>query len=147
MTLNKPFDHETEAKLEPGGPINITGDVIVYDEQGKYVRHTDFTKLCRCGHSKTKPYCDGSHLNKEFIDFDGMHEVSDFAHENFHSSVRIQCQEDGPLRFNGTLTIKNSRGQSCTKVRGFLCRCGQSGNKPFCDGSHKRVGFSTEKDK
>jgi CDGSH-type Zn-finger protein/uncharacterized Fe-S cluster protein YjdI len=50
----------------------------------------------------------------------------------------IQTRENGPLAFRGDLMING-------KPMGFratLCRCGQSANKPFCDGAHATAGFS-----
>ena len=54
--------------ITPNGPYKITGefemaDVEVYDGASKNTR-----TLCRCGHSKNKPYCDGAHLNSDFQD-------------------------------------------------------------------------------
>lgn len=69
---------------------------------------------------------------------------------------RIKVSKDGPYLVYGGLPIgietigTNSEGGSWTWETGpamsaperyALCRCGQSSNKPFCDGSHKRVGF------
>jgi len=42
--------------------------------------------------------------------------------------------------------LQNSRGESLSVIRGVsLCRCGASNNKPFCDGMHSKIGFSSEK--
>jgi CDGSH-type Zn-finger protein len=41
--------------------------------------------------------------------------------------------------------LQNSRGESLSVIRGVsLCRCGASNNKPFCDGMHSKIGFSSE---
>jgi len=45
---------------------------------------------------------------------------------------------DGPLFVHGDIEIGGHR-----EVRALLCRCGSSGNKPFCDGSHLRVGWTS----
>src|SRR5919106_4357485 len=41
--------------------------------------------------------------------------------------------------------LKNSKGEPLLAIRGVsLCRCGASNNKPFCDGTHGKIGFSSE---
>ena len=60
---------------------------------------------------------------------------------------KITCNNNGPLRVEGEFTIYDASG-SAFDVAGrtviSLCRCGHSENKPFCDGSHKKVGFQSE---
>ena len=57
--------------------------------------------------------------------------------------VEIKAMENGPLLIAGKATITDASGKvSETEGAMFaLCRCGQSANKPFCDGSHKKVAF------
>jgi CDGSH-type Zn-finger protein len=59
------------------------------------------------------------------------------------SDVTIKTLTDGPLEVTGEVEILASDG-SVTKetAKSFLCRCGYSENKPFCDGAHKREGFT-----
>lgn len=54
----------------------------------------------------------------------------------------VETMPNGPLLVYGNVTIKDSHGNLTQKnnVTAF-CRCGSSVNKPYCDGSHKRVGF------
>jgi CDGSH-type Zn-finger protein len=60
--------------------------------------------------------------------------------------IEIVCINNGPLRISGDFVIKDGAGNSFD-VAGrtviSLCRCGQSDNKPFCDGSHGRKGFES----
>ena len=57
----------------------------------------------------------------------------------------IRCREDGPLVIAGPFVLVDHLGNAfelpTDKPAVALCRCGQSGKKPFCDGSHKRCGF------
>ena len=54
----------------------------------------------------------------------------------------VQPQIDGPLQVSGELKVVGSDGQVLSsEPEVWLCRCGQSGNKPFCDDSHVRAGF------
>ena len=55
---------------------------------------------------------------------------------------RIELRDNGPLVVKNVETFRLPDGESgSTKPLKFLCRCGRSGNKPFCDGSHKEAGF------
>ena len=129
--------------IEPGGPLRIKGDLHIKDEQDDSRRVTRFTTFCRCGQSKNKPYCDGSHDKIEFLDNGDIHQISDTRPPSIDSPLRITCKKDGPLLFSGKLILRNRRGKECVLSKGALCRCGSSGNKPFCDGSHNRSGFQT----
>ena len=57
----------------------------------------------------------------------------------------IKTLVDGALRIEGKFTLLNAEGEVLTeKTKVSLCRCGASKNKPFCDGSHREIGFSSE---
>jgi CDGSH-type Zn-finger protein len=60
---------------------------------------------------------------------------------------KITVRNDGPLRIEGeNITIVDQDGKAyglAGRTMISLCRCGQSANKPFCDGTHARVGFSS----
>ena len=56
--------------------------------------------------------------------------------------VTVTVTKDGPYRVEGAPPLRDAAGEDVSRTGpAFLCRCGQSRNKPFCDGSHKRVGF------
>lgn len=57
--------------------------------------------------------------------------------------VTIQTLKNGPLLVKGKVQLADSEGKSMpgSTEQIALCRCGHSANKPFCDGSHKKVGF------
>jgi CDGSH-type Zn-finger protein len=59
----------------------------------------------------------------------------------------ITCSKNGPLRISGSFVIKDANGNEFDlsgREMISLCRCGQSENKPFCDGSHNRCGFQSD---
>jgi CDGSH-type Zn-finger protein len=184
------------------------GEPIEWDVDEPYEADAEFL-LCRCGRSKTKPFCDDSHLEG----FDGT-EVADrgptadrresypgggltltddeslCTHAGFcrdrtsnawdrmdrveEPDVRakveaivarcpsgrlvlldedgeaieaafvqgIVVEQDGPYWVRGGVRVESADGEGWeTRNRVTLCRCGHSGNKPFCDGTHAEIGF------
>jgi CDGSH-type Zn-finger protein len=60
------------------------------------------------------------------------------------SEVRIDVRENGPFLVTGPVTVVDHQGNVFDltgKEKFALCRCGQSKNRPFCDGSHKTCSF------
>jgi CDGSH-type Zn-finger protein len=59
--------------------------------------------------------------------------------------IVIRCRENGPLLIQIPIKIIDHLGNEFAIPLGkeniALCRCGQSKNKPFCDGSHRQCGF------
>lgn len=213
-----------EIQVTKNGPYQVNADLpitprrVVCSERGEPLTsitepalpHDTPTWICRCGHSRNKPFCDGSH---ERVGFEGTETAS---HEPFsdrektyegpgltvhrvgalcaHSSycanevtdwyqllpgtedtnVRaevismiehcpsgalvmelggeivepnlprgISPVEDGPYWVQGRVTIHSADGMPYeVRNRVALCRCGRSENKPFCDGTHSRIGFT-----
>lgn len=169
--------------------------------------------LCRCGASKNKPYCDGSHISakfsgekqrdeeyetlefkgekltvvdnigicchagecvkgapKAFFTFDGSKRISkpdEDAKENIIQTIRkcpsgslayklngklydeyfsqeeIFISKNGPLHIRGGIQLDDpATKELVSKEHYTLCRCGASKNKPFCDGTHKKINFT-----
>jgi CDGSH-type Zn-finger protein len=60
--------------------------------------------------------------------------------------MKVTAIENGPnkVEFEGTAFRVSRDGEGAETVERavfFLCRCGHSNNKPFCDGTHKQMGF------
>jgi CDGSH-type Zn-finger protein len=64
------------------------------------------------------------------------------------AEVKIRMRPNGPFVVEGPFELVDSRGQafaiSADKPAVALCRCGDSQNKPFCDGAHKSCGFESD---
>ena len=201
------------------GGVPLTRKSIVYSEWHEpmsWQRDADLGtrasyRLCRCGQSKRKPYCDNTHSK---VGFDGTEtcdntptaerrdvarlthitvsddrslctragfcgnrvtnvwnelEQADDARVRFDIIQRVErcpsgrlmyelqegrpiepdlpkaiaVTKDGPLWVTGGITVTLSDGRTLeTRNRVQLCRCGQSSNKPLCDGSHRAVKFT-----
>ena len=60
-------------------------------------------------------------------------------------TLTITPTKDGPFEVKGALTIVAASGRPAWRgTETWLCRCGQSKNKPFCDGAHRDAGFTSE---
>ena len=59
------------------------------------------------------------------------------------SQVTITIRENGPYRVEGPVKLMDANGNEITVRQPpfSLCRCGGSTNKPFCDGTHSKIGF------
>jgi len=99
--------------------------------------------LCRCGASKNKPFCDGSHHDIGFAATGEPATRSDVAVLGARDGpLAIDPQTDGPLQVRGNLEILSGTGRMVTRLTtARLCRCGGSSTKPFCDGTHEKIGF------
>ncbi|MEQ1570477.1 MAG: CDGSH iron-sulfur domain-containing protein [Myxococcota bacterium] len=126
-----------------------TRATVQVQENGPYVLRGAFTlngatelraTLCRCGKSNNKPYCDHSHV-------DGFVATGECATRTPGewppgAGVEITVAPDGPLLLAGPVEVIAGSGRTVDRGAKFaLCRCGQSGTKPFCDGTHRKVGF------
>ncbi|MEX2372077.1 MAG: CDGSH iron-sulfur domain-containing protein [Bacteroidales bacterium] len=59
------------------------------------------------------------------------------------NTAQFKVTSNGPLQVSGNFELFDSSGELITRQGPlFLCRCGMSSDKPFCDGSHKTSGFS-----
>jgi len=112
-------------------PLSIGGQVVGF-------RAT----LCRCGASANKPFCDGSHTAAGFT---ASGEPATLPSEPLpvrNGPLAVEPQPDGPLTVTGNLEITSGTGRTISRVtQTSLCRCGASQNKPYCDGSHRKIGF------
>lgn len=230
---DKKANHAARVVVSEDGPYIVSGNVPLAKQiistdaeggseswqQGKVYSDQETYSLCRCGNSKTKPFCDGSHLRTHFdgtetasrepylkqaqvmegphmllTDAEGLCAFGRFcdphgqvwnqvghtdkaeARKNLVRQVgncpagrlvvwdkktekaieptlpvSIGLIEDpaqecsGPIWLRGGIQVEAADGfEYAVRNRVTLCRCGQSQNKPFCDGSHAAVKFRDE---
>jgi len=130
------------ARIMEGGPYAVRADIRLNGEAIGY-RAT----LCRCGKSKNKPFCDGSHHDEPHFDATGEPATTE---KTAMLAVRdgpleINPSLNGPLMLRGNFEIMAGTGRMVARVtKCALCRCGHSNTKPFCDGTHAKIGFNSD---
>ncbi len=135
----RPSGRNVVAVLE-NGPLAARG---VLDIAGNpEVRAT----LCRCGASKNKPYCDGSHVAAGFTSPGELPVDESLPAWGPTGPLVVTPLPNGPLKVTGSHEITSGTGRAARRGHtAFLCRCGSSKNKPYCDGTHKANGFDSSK--
>jgi CDGSH-type Zn-finger protein/uncharacterized Fe-S cluster protein YjdI len=126
------------------GPLYVTGDLRVAGAADDMPGTRTRVALCRCGQSANKPFCDGRHEKVGFVDRGAIGSVGKGV-EADGGVLEIKRAKNGPLLLSGNVEIRAGSGRVAWRgTKAALCRCGQSGNKPFCDGSHVGAGFEAE---
>ncbi len=135
---------ENTVLISYNGPLFITGDLQL-EGLGDDMPESQYrVALCRCGQSSNKPFCDNSHIKANFTDFGAVGEQgTDTVAKG--GKLNIRLRQDGPLKITGNMRIIASSGRVAWQGNETaLCRCGASEKKPFCDGSHRKIGFSSQ---
>ncbi|WP_430789826.1 CDGSH iron-sulfur domain-containing protein [Virgibacillus flavescens] len=60
------MSEKAQIKVNDDGSLRVSGDIELIDGEGNAYTTKKVFSLCRCGHSFTKPYCDGTHKKKGF---------------------------------------------------------------------------------
>lgn len=127
-------------RLRENGPLAVHAELSLEGQRPMF-RAT----LCRCGASKNKPFCDGTHASVEFT---ASGEPKTDAVEPLlrrNGPLTVVPRRDGPLAVQGNLEICAGTGRTVRRTtQCVLCRCGGSKTKPFCDGTHRTNGFTAD---
>lgn len=126
--------------VREGGPYAIKADIRLDGAPAGNYRYT----LCRCGASKNKPFCDGSHHE---VNFSASGEPATGKADMLavrDGPLEVTPLPDGPLQVRGNMEIISGTGRVVARLESArLCRCGGSASKPFCDGTHATNGFKS----
>ena len=135
---------ENTVQVAYNGPLFLQGDLEIEGAPEATPGLKFRAALCRCGKSNNKPFCDNSHEAAEFRDYGAIGEVGSPDAEA-GGKLQVKLAKDGPLLVRGNVKLVASSGRTAWKGKqAALCRCGESNNKPFCDGAHKKAGFKSE---
>ncbi len=125
----------------PNGPFITTGDLNIETLDGQKLSQPK-ASFCRCGASAKKPFCDGTHRTVGFADPGEALPAATIEAPAPAGPLHVTMIPDGPLIASGPLSVQNAQKQTiANNTTTAICRCGASANKPYCDGSHNRVGF------
>lgn len=128
--------------VTPDGPNFVRGDITL--QLGERTAKDTRVALCRCGASRNKPFCDNSHRSVGFAsDGELPVEVPAPPGTDLSAPLTIKPIPNGPVQFAGPLALRDGAGHTAFSDQTFLCRCGGSQNKPYCDGSHRKIGFTS----
>jgi CDGSH-type Zn-finger protein/uncharacterized Fe-S cluster protein YjdI len=145
------YERRDGGPQEAPPPVNV----LRLRENGPYAIHAAIdlaghdalmrATLCRCGKSANKPFCDNSHREGGFSATGEPATIESDPLETRDGTLHVTPLPDGPLQVMGNLEICSGTGRTISRTENTrLCRCGGSANKPFCDGTHVRIGFRSE---
>jgi CDGSH-type Zn-finger protein/uncharacterized Fe-S cluster protein YjdI len=127
-------------RVRENGPLAVHADMRI----GNAATHLRAT-LCRCGASKDKPYCDGSHNGGGFLATGEPPTQASDPLTVRNGTLMVDPIKNGPLHVLGNLELVSGTGRTLNRLQEtWLCRCGQSKNRPYCDGTHKKVDFRSD---
>lgn len=139
---NEPVPEENVVRVGTDGPLYLTGNIEIKSPDGSVISRETRVALCRCGRSSNKPFCDNSHLEGNFADDGFLGEGGIKVTPGLSDHVlSVTPSKNGPINLAGEVRIEGADGEERRGTRSALCRCGNSNNKPFCDGAHRTVGF------
>ena len=143
--MSETADAMNTVRPTANGPLYVRGAITLRDAGGSDLATETRVALCRCGAAANKPYCDGKHVEIGFSDPGALppQAAGDTVTAAPSGPLQITVSANGPLRLDGPVVLEPGdlgTPRHATKVA--LCRCGASANKPYCDGSHKRIGFA-----
>jgi CDGSH-type Zn-finger protein/uncharacterized Fe-S cluster protein YjdI len=126
-----------QLRVLENGPLAVVADLQI-DGHGTAARAT----LCRCGATKNPPFCDGAHTAAGFR-ATGEPDARPGAELSARGGpIKVSGLPNGPLVLTGNLEVCSGTGRAVTKgQRTVFCRCGGSQMKPYCDGTHRTIGF------
>lgn len=144
---NKPVYSGNSIMVRPDGPLICKGDTDISlqnaDEE-LILKDKEFA-ICRCGLSNNKPFCDGTHKAKKIPAPQSFNDNREEDISDIEESLTITVKQNAMYSIKGAFTLFSRDGASkTTRTKAALCRCGQSENKPFCDMSHKKCGFTAK---
>lgn len=130
----------------PDGPLYLRGAIEVVTQDDTTLLEDTRVALCRCGASENKPLCDNSHVD---VDFEAVGTkataASDSETEDSDGVLTVTLKPDGPVQVEGHFEIRYADETAMIRESSTtLCRCGGSANKPFCDGTHGEIDFSSD---
>lgn len=138
-----PDGNAVEVTVDPDGPLFVRGHLELRRKDGSLLGRELRAALCRCGLSAHKPHCDNSHRDAGWR----ADPVPGTAEEvpDPPPCGQAVVRTNGPFVVLGDVTVRTPDGTVLARGnRVVLCRCGQSRTRPFCDGTHKQLGFQSE---
>jgi CDGSH-type Zn-finger protein/uncharacterized Fe-S cluster protein YjdI len=122
------------------GPLLMEGDLRIVDDEGQTIAEEYRVTLCRCGRTRNQPFCDNSHLMAGFRshEYTPRPDAAEPEEDAPDGKTTITATRDGSLHVEGRVVVMTQNGEKLADTDDVrLCRCGRSGDKPFCDRSHE----------
>ncbi|HEY0605444.1 MAG TPA: CDGSH iron-sulfur domain-containing protein [Herpetosiphonaceae bacterium] len=129
---------QASVQIADNGPLYLHGEITVQHQDGTPIVTDTRVALCRCGMSRNKPFCDGTHSQ-------GFHDAGRIAAQPTAPATEpgpltVIVGERGPYQLKGSFALHSADGSETRMCRAAaLCRCGASQHKPFCDGTHQSI--------
>jgi len=138
--LPEPIAARNTITLVKNGPLYVRGEVKIVSAQGEILHRDTRISLCRCGASNNKPFCDNSHIASGFKS--GQPTAGHRVEMGMGGTLQITPTENGPYQMLGNIELIDAAEGIVFRGKMIrLCRCGASGEMPFCDNSHLHNGF------